>query len=334
MKDDLSQDMFILRRENNPCRRFGVTFSCLGKLNSVNQTILTKWQGRLQTLLNPNVMDKNPLIIGLTESGIVLSGLVHQLLVEQSQPSAWICSTRRPVDGLTFMEHHSHGPQHCLILPDQPPGEIWFVEDEISTGQTLLHLSLLLAKKFFIKKILFFAVIDFRSNHDHLRFEQILQAHEISYSTHVLTHTPAPDPLQVVQDQPYKFEQIGLPQSKWLLPELRPALGVQHEILNDFIPALSGTLLVIGEAVDLALLLVRNNPELSFRHITLSPWEIDGNHIFTRMDFQQKYFLYNYHDLKSPLHLLYDPVDREIAAVVLALMSKQGYAIEPLQVKC
>ena len=41
-------------------------------------------------------------------------------------------STRRPAPGLNFFESHSHGPRHCLVLPDKQVDEIWFVEDEIS----------------------------------------------------------------------------------------------------------------------------------------------------------------------------------------------------------
>jgi len=336
-----AQDIYHLKRENNSRRQNAVTFSCLGKLKAINHSMLCRWKRCLEKLardsLSEQGISRHPLIIGLAESGIVLSALFHQMLREQNICADWVCSTRRPSDGIHFRESHSHGPDHVLPLPRHNPSELWFVEDEITTGRTILRLALKLCHTMKVFRIRLFAIADTRSTDDMDQFRSALHEHGISHSTRTLLRFqhkdedfPA-DGLLKNDDPPKNRMQIPYENSleNWHFPLQRPALrNLPDVILPVLNRGLRGALLVIGEAVDIGLKFVQENPELSLHHITLSPWKIDNRHIFNRLDISGKYYLYNYHTLCSPLYLLNDPIDNDIAAEVENLLYEKGFSVK------
>lgn len=356
---DLATEMFSLKRENNPKRRDATTFSCLGKLAGAGADVFERWTSGFESIIR-NSMEKTPvtgqiLIAGLAESGIIPSGLCHKIVREQGIDADWICSTRRASSGIRFTESHSHAPDHILPLPGHHPDELWFVEDEMTTGRTVLRLALCLSRFMKISRIRFFAIADIRSQWNTRQFEAVLENCGIEYLVEsIIREQPlngkpldneAASGIRIDHDESLEikenFENCANNMNNrnitgWLLPEYRPAIGSLSDVSLNFQGTARGSLLVIGEAVDLAFQMTIQNPELDFHHVTLSPWEIDGKHITSRMDIfchtgpGDKYYLYNYESVKTPIYILNDPVDTKIAIELENCLLKKGIETMPL----
>lgn len=336
---DPAKDVYCLKRENNIHRQNAMTFSCLGKLCSISNSELSKWRtclrGLIQESMNESDILQCPLIIGLAESGIVPSAIFHQSLRSEGIRAQWVCSTRRPAFGIRFIESHSHSPDHILPLPSHQPSELWFVEDEITTGRTVLNLALSLCCLTNVSRVRFFAIADIRSIANIVKFQRILDGHGISHSSHTVVRFGPGHESQVSDISEKKLNnRVSVsgkkPDSGWYFPDQRPALFNQLDIAIDLPDNLRGSLLVVGEAIDIGLKLVQMNPGLSFHHVTLSPWEIDGKHIFSRLEIGKDYYLYNYHNLKAPLHILSDPIDTHIGIEVENLLLEKGFHVRRL----
>lgn len=339
------KDMYFLKRENNAMRRHAVSFSCLGKIRSTGLSCLFRWKQYLNVLLEHILrnggISSYPVVIGLTESGIIPSALFHQLLREKSFSAGWICSTRRPGSGIRFTESHSHGPDHVLPLPKGRPTELWFVEDEITTGRTLLRLSLSLCRHLHLRHVRFLAFADSRHAVSRKHFQTLLRREGVKFSVHTLARSGAgenaSEPLHMASrlhdcDPIAETPAIsGLHDEKhWNFPEHRPALKERFDSRFPFADNLHGTLLAVGEAVDMGMQIVQASPDLELRHITLSPWEIDKRHVLSRLDIGGKYYLYNCHTLRPPLHILSDPIDAEIGMEAARLLSAKGFSVRHL----
>jgi len=350
---NLSKYMYHLKRENNRLRQHAITFSCLGKLGTTDHSDLGRWRNFFQSLLRKTLVRNNisasPLIIGLAESGIIPSGIIHSMLRKKGIHADWICSTRRPSSGIIFTEKHSHAPDHILPFPCYQPTELWFVEDEITTGRTVLHLALKLCEIMNIRQVRFLAIADVRNSSDKSLFNSVLKDHGIEYSLHSMVVQNPKNIINCNEDfkavnknklirMPDSFSQRhnlniqhAHSESGWHIPRHRPALRNQGiPKLHFSTPVFKGTLLVVGEAIDIGLRMIQENPYLSFRHVTLSPWETDKKYIFNRLDIAGKYYLYNYHNLKSPLYILNDPIDAHIGAELKERLSEKGFAAEYL----
>lgn len=333
---------YHLQRENNPRRQTALSFPFLGQLGLTSAPDLLACRKHLQEMLRSSACQKpisgEPLIIGLAESGIIPSGLMHQVVREQQISAGWICSTRRRASGIRFMESHSHSPHHILPLPQFQPTQLWIVEDEITTGRTILNLALHLFSLLQVRCYRFFSIADSRSPAQIARFESILADRDIQFSTHTLMRLP-PDRQDLTQD--LRHQDLIMSEdlivrdpdeihSQWQLPDRRAARQTQWHILPDLANNLQGSLLAIGEAIDLALRMVLGNPQLSFQHITLNPWRVDGINVRHRLDICDQYYLYNYKQLKSPIYLLYDPHDRAIASAAKKQLSQAGFTVNDL----
>jgi len=330
---------YHLQRENNPRRQTALSFPFLGQLGLTSEPDLLACRKHLQALLRSSACQKpisgEPLIIGLAESGIIPSGLMHQVVREQQISAGWICSTRRRASGIRFMESHSHSPHHILPLPQFQPTQLWFVEDEITTGRTILNLALHLCSLLQVRQMRFFTIADSRSPAQIAQFESILADRDIQFSTHTLIRLP-PDrqdlaqdllPQDIILSEDLIVKERDEIQSQWHLSGQRAARQTQWHLVPNLPNNLQGSLLAIGEAIDLALRMVRGNPQLSFQHITLNPWRVDGINIQHRLDICDKYYLYNYKHLKSPIYLLYDPQDRAIASAAKQQLSQAGFTV-------
>jgi Phosphoribosyl transferase len=279
---------------------------------------------------------KTPLIVGLAESGILLSGLMHQIAEEQGVEAHWICSTRRKAMGIQFTESHSHGPDHILPLPDCQPTEIWFVEDEITTGKTVFYLAVKLCSLFKISQIRLFTLADSRTREETARFHIALAYHEIRCCTETVVHIEKRN--TQVDLLPYASSHLDLkvarqfcqPSNEWHIPTTRPAVQAQRNSTVDGSAQLQGCLLVIGEAIDLALKFVQENSSLSFQQITLSPWKIDNTSVLSCLEIGERYHLYNYERLKPPIYILSDPVDYAIEQSARASLIQKGVVVESL----
>ena len=338
----MKQEFFHVKRDNNPHRQDALTFSCMGKLNPVSGSDLIEFGRYLLELLNISKsrrdIPKDVLIIGVAESGIIPSQLMHIETTKQDLKTNWICSTRRLSSGIEFKENHSHGPEHILPIPKCQISEIWIVEDEITTGNTLLNLLFHLSEHLKINSVTVFSFADFRTKEQKKTFLKIIHTKNIKCYFHNsnilgLNSTPFVKCSSVVLKEPgyikpkYTINKTGAIsgdlKNRWQMADKRPALGDRSGLcLNTNLWKVSeqyssGTILTIGEAVDMAVCYVMANLKLTFQQITLSPWVVDNKAIFNRLEFNKKYYLYNYKNLKEPLFILSDPIDKEIEIEVI-----------------
>ncbi|WP_373498610.1 phosphoribosyltransferase domain-containing protein [Desulfococcus sp.] len=330
--------IYHLRRRNNARRRSAMTFSCLGKVAGTSTATLSFWKSGLkkvfQTACRVRPLTRAPLIIGLAESGIIPSALFHQIVRESCPAAGWICSTRRPSSGIRFSEGHSHAPDHSLPDPETRPTELWFVEDEITTGQTLLALSLDLCRRLDQRRVRYVTFANAQTPEMKRQFRSILSENGIAFSVHTLFPNPPADLTAVRENFRLTTDPAPRARSKgsapaidsdWHFPDRRPALRRQMHSDMRLPAGLDGSLLAVGEAVDLGMRMIQINPKLQLHHITLSPWEIDDVNIQNRLDIGDDYYLYNLHNLRPPLYILNDPMDDAVAMAAQTHLNAIGF---------
>lgn len=119
------------------------------------------------------------LVLGYAETA---TGLGH--CVAESVARDYLQSTRRMVPGCQpvagFDEEHSHATRH-LLLPADPhllagPGPLVLVDDELSTGQTVLNTIQALHKDWPRQRYLIAALVDLRSADDRARLRRTAQS--------------------------------------------------------------------------------------------------------------------------------------------------------------
>ncbi len=347
------QDFYTLKRENNPHREDACTLSCLGKIHPASSSDFTRYGSWLSELLDDLDLE-NPskheiLIAGLTESGIIPAFLMYLESSKRQMNTHLVYSTRRPISGIAFNEIHSHGPDHVLPLAARHFKEVWIVEDEITSGNTVLNLIFQLHNHMEIERVRVFAFADFRNSEQ----KTILSSRTAKNNICCTVHIPAifqKENNRVNEDTPLVLNDImnkgAVPDNqgsyidkfidnKLYLQTKRPALGVNSGNLLDAafwkIPVefSGGTLLTVGESVDIAACLVWANESLSFQQISLSPWKVDNKSIFSKMTFADKYYLYNYENLKEPVFILCDPIDKEIEIEVIEKLQAHGICVKP-----
>ncbi|MCP3943827.1 MAG: hypothetical protein GY710_20430 [Desulfobacteraceae bacterium] len=344
------QDFYQLKRDNNPLREDGFTLSCLGKLHPASSSDFTRCGGWLSKLLDQilssNFIEDEILIIGLTESGIIPAFLMYVQSQKKLLNTHIIYSTRRPMSGIAFNESHSHGPNHILPLVDFNFKEIWIVEDEITSGNTVFNLILQLSSYLKIDRARVFAFADFRSLPQRADFISKMAQKDIDCSVHIPPFQPGTGKV-AIPGQPLVLNNIAtyvdclVKQSfkkdtdNWHLPVKRPGLGVKSDLLLDLDQWLvplewsCGTILAVGESVDLAACFALANKNLSFQQISLSPWKIDNKSVFSRMTFADKYYLYNYEKLKGSVFIICDPIDKDIEIEIIEKLKVHGIHVKP-----
>ncbi|MBF0203494.1 MAG: phosphoribosyltransferase domain-containing protein [Desulfamplus sp.] len=319
--------------------------------------------------LSGNRNDDEILIIGLTESGIIPALLMYLETLGRDLNTSILYSTRRPLSGIAFKETHSHGPDHILPLPDCKISEIWIVEDEITSGNTVCNLMVQLCEYLDISRVRIFAFADFRDSQQKSDFALKTAQDNIKCDVHTLSHISdftrqnekmiksENQKINHASDRRFLNKHLNTKHSletehflkrealeNWNLPEKRPSLAMKS---GDFLdvnswklpPEISkGTILVIGESVDLAACFALANEDIMFQQISLSPWKVDNKSIFSRMSFAGKYYLYNYERLKDPaLHpifILCDPIDRDIEKEAVRKLGKHGIYAKPIFQGC
>ncbi|CAL9585608.1 hypothetical protein SUDANB145_05118 [Streptomyces sp. enrichment culture] len=114
-------------------------------------------------------------VLGYAETA---TGLGHSV-ADGLGPATYLHSTRRPVDGVAqaggFEESHSHATSH-LLLPADPAllagdGPLVLVDDEFSTGNTVLNTVRALHERYPRRRYVVVALVDMRSPADAGRLE-------------------------------------------------------------------------------------------------------------------------------------------------------------------
>lgn len=118
-------------------------------------------------------------VLGYAETA---TGLGHAV-ADGLGPAPYLHSTRRPVEGVApaggFEESHSHATSH-LLLPQDPrlltgEGPLVLVDDEFSTGNTVMNTIRDLHERFPRKRYVVVALVDMRSAADLGRLEDLAQ---------------------------------------------------------------------------------------------------------------------------------------------------------------
>ncbi|MFV0136240.1 phosphoribosyltransferase [Streptomyces sp. HMX87] len=128
-------------------------------------------------------------VLGYAETA---TGLGHSV-ADGLAPAACLHSTRRPVAGVAqaggFEESHSHATSH-LLLPEDPgllagDGPLVLVDDEFSTGNTVLNTVRALHERYPRERYVVVALVDMRSPADAGRLEEF--AREIGARVDLVT---------------------------------------------------------------------------------------------------------------------------------------------------
>lgn len=271
----------FLQRKANPMRKSAIGFLHLGKLRPITAEHLDDLRVCFAPLLNQPWMEfrrqlssRSLTVLGLSESGIVPSYIVSSLLGLETQ---WFCTTRRrQADLATFQEAHSHAPTHFLPKDfcEHPPSELWIVEDEITTGKTLLNLLRCLPEAFSETSVRIFSLLDARQVDARAEFELMASCLVNEGRLRSLCCESVFDWAEVEALQ-WKSD-----------PTVPGAFGDTK--LSSKIPRL-----VVGEAIREALAWLDRNPSQRLQHVSLSPWSVDG--VYVRSCYQVgEHFLYNW----------------------------------------
>ncbi|WP_336318189.1 phosphoribosyltransferase [Streptomyces lavendofoliae] len=176
--DPRLRELLGLALRRNPKRAHLLVSHVLGK--HVPQSPGVVWRSgrdlgvRVRELLGPADAAR-AVVLGYAETA---TGLGHSV-ADGLGTAPYLHSTRRPVPGVTpaggFEESHSHATSH-LLLPEDPallagPGPLVLVDDEFSTGNTVLNTVRALHARYPRDRYVIVALVDMRSAADRVRLE-------------------------------------------------------------------------------------------------------------------------------------------------------------------
>ncbi|MEW2163886.1 phosphoribosyltransferase [Streptomyces sp. NPDC007084] len=177
--DERLSGLLGLALRRNPKRAHLLVSNVLGKHVPQSPSIV-HGQGvalgrRVRELLGTEEA-RRAVVLGYAETA---TGLGHSV-ADGVGVAPYLHSTRRPVPGVTpaggFEESHSHATSH-LLLPEDPhllagPGPLVLVDDEFSTGNTVLNTIRDLHERHPRERYVVVALVDMRSAADLARFER------------------------------------------------------------------------------------------------------------------------------------------------------------------
>ncbi|MGW6152688.1 phosphoribosyltransferase [Streptomyces sp. NPDC055144] len=171
--DEEISGLLGLALRRNPKRAHLLVSNVLGK--HVPQSPAVIWRAgydlglRVRELLGDNAA-RRAVVLGYAETA---TGLGHSV-ADGLGLAPYLHSTRRPVDGVAraggFEESHSHATSH-LLLPEDPrllagDGALVLVDDEFSTGNTVLNTIRALHERYPRDHYVIVALVDMRSPDD------------------------------------------------------------------------------------------------------------------------------------------------------------------------
>ncbi|MEU8541020.1 phosphoribosyltransferase [Streptomyces sp. NPDC048717] len=176
--DERLPDLLGLALRRNPKRAHLLVSNVLGKHVPQSPAVVhgtgVRLGRRVRELLGPEEAG-HAVVVGYAETATALGHSVADGLGH----APYLHSTRRPVAGTTpaggFEESHSHATSH-LLLPEDPEllggdGPLVLVDDEFSTGNTVLNTVRALHERNPRKRYVIVALVDMRGPADRARFE-------------------------------------------------------------------------------------------------------------------------------------------------------------------
>ncbi|MFC7308560.1 phosphoribosyltransferase domain-containing protein [Streptomyces monticola] len=190
--DEKLTGLLGLALRRNPKRAHLLVSNVLGKhvpqLPSVVRRSGYELGERVRALLGDESAQRS-VVLGYAETA---TGLGHSV-ADGLALAPYLHSTRRPVAGVEraggFEESHSHATSH-LLLPEDPEllagdGPLVLVDDEFSTGNTVLNTIRALHERYPRQRYVIVALVDMRSPEDRGRLDDF--AHEIGARVDLVT---------------------------------------------------------------------------------------------------------------------------------------------------
>lgn len=190
--DDTLPGLLGLALRRNPKRAHLLVSNVLGKHVPQSPSVVyghgVALGRRVRDLLGARAAE-DAVVLGYAETA---TGLGHSV-ADGLGPAPYLHSTRRPVTGVVraggFEESHSHATSH-LLLPEDPAllagdGPLVLVDDEFSTGNTVLNTVRALHERYPRKRYVVVALVDMRSPADAGRLEDF--AREIGARVDLVT---------------------------------------------------------------------------------------------------------------------------------------------------
>ncbi|MEU7298784.1 phosphoribosyltransferase [Streptomyces sp. NPDC007206] len=282
--DDALRSLLGLALRRNPKRAHLLVSNVLGKHVPQSPSVVYGHGFRLGRkvagLLSP-AEARAAVVLGYAETA---TGLGHAV-ADGLGTAPYLHSTRRPVDGVApaggFEESHSHATSH-LLLPEDPAllagdGPLVLVDDEFSTGNTVLNTIRDLHGRYPRARYVVVALVDMRSAEDVARMErfaeetgarldlvaaasgavrlpedvlikgqQLVAAHETQPAAFAGPHRPAPV-VRVDLRWPHRLPDGGrhgfTPAHRARLEAALPEMAAR---INDALPAGARRVLVLG----------------------------------------------------------------------------------------
>ncbi|MER7051403.1 MULTISPECIES: phosphoribosyltransferase [unclassified Streptomyces] len=190
--DDTLTGLLGLALRRNPKRAHLLVSNVLGKHVPQSPSVVyghgVALGRRVRELLGAEAAG-SAVVLGYAETA---TGLGHSV-ADGLGPAPYLHSTRRPVTGVAraggFEESHSHATSH-LLLPENPAllagdGPLVLVDDEFSTGNTVLNTVRALHERYPRRRYVVVALVDMRSPADAGRLEDF--AREIGARVDLVT---------------------------------------------------------------------------------------------------------------------------------------------------
>ncbi|MCJ1907946.1 phosphoribosyltransferase family protein [Planococcus ruber] len=131
-----------------------------------------------ESLRHTAALPEKTVFIGMAETA---TGLGHSVF-QHFENAVYIHTTREQISGLepsfVFEEEHSHATSHKVYAPEgllEEAEAIVLVDDEISTGNTLINLITALDEQFPGKKYTSLSILDWRNEDQQKKFSQLAQ---------------------------------------------------------------------------------------------------------------------------------------------------------------
>ncbi|GAA3371022.1 phosphoribosyltransferase [Streptomyces sannanensis] len=174
--DEKLSDLLGLALRRNPKRAHLLVSNVLGKHVPQRPSVVYGYGFalglRVRDLLG-GAAARSAVVLGYAETA---TGLGHSV-ADGLGPAPYLHSTRRPVEGVAraggFEESHSHATSHLLLPEDAAllagEGPLVLVDDEFSTGNTVLNTIRALHERYPRERYVIVALIDMRSPRDRAR---------------------------------------------------------------------------------------------------------------------------------------------------------------------
>ena len=329
--------LLTVERDGNPLRRYGHVSPHIGKVAPLDAGALGE-MARLAALALPREAPGPTLVVGMAESALLLSWALAARLGGETELRFTTREDRGTAGCRVFLEPHSHGPVHALSLPpEQSYDRVVIVEDELTSGATLRNLLLVIHDVAPLFRVV--TLSDRRLPGERERLQDEMADLGVDLSVLDLSKRTSDTPLH----RPSTDGDARLPGPSRRNPFGRcPAVfeGAFDALRRRCLALRPETLYAVGECVDVTMavweaLPARRRP--LFRHVTRSPWIVDGTVVKDRLDLRAPavpdHFLYNREEgLSERAVVVGESSTAPVAARLCGLLASRGVEAATVEV--